>query len=70
MTCAYSIIKWAVFEIDVFRLQTYPQYSYNYGVVDELTGDVKSQHEIRDGDIVKGQYSLLEPDGSIRTVTV
>lgn len=50
------------------RTQTYPQYTYNYGVSDELTGDVKSQHEIRDGDIVKGQYSLLEADGSIRTV--
>lgn len=48
--------------------QTYPQYSYNYGVADETTGDVKSQHEIRDGDVVKGQYSLLEADGSIRTV--
>lgn len=63
---------------------------------DELTGDVKSQQETRDGDIVKGiyfskqnskiicfllfssirkktqlnsgQYSLVEPDGSIRTV--
>lgn len=32
------------------------------------TGDVKSQHETRDGDVVKGQYSLVEPDGSIRTV--
>lgn len=29
---------------------------------------MKSQHETRDGDIVKGQYSLLEPDGSVRTV--
>lgn len=33
-----------------------------------MTGDVKSQHETRDGDIVKGQYQLLEPDGSVRTV--
>lgn len=29
---------------------------------------MKSQHETRDGDVVKGQYSLVEPDGSIRTV--
>lgn len=29
---------------------------------------MKSQQETRDGDIVKGQYSLVEPDGSIRTV--
>jgi hypothetical protein len=29
---------------------------------------VKSQHEVRDGGVVKGQYSLVEPDGSVRTV--
>ncbi|XP_053675278.1 larval cuticle protein A2B-like [Anopheles nili] len=46
----------------------HPKYSYNYGVHDSLTGDVKSQVESRDGDVVKGQYSLVEPDGSVRTV--
>ncbi|XP_055531763.1 cuticle protein 8-like [Wyeomyia smithii] len=46
----------------------HPQYSFNYGVHDGLTGDVKSQVESRDGDVVKGQYSLVEPDGSVRTV--
>lgn len=35
---------------------------------DYHTGDVKSQHETRDGDVVKGSYSLVEPDGTIRTV--
>ncbi|TKX27804.1 cuticular protein RR-2 [Spodoptera litura] len=45
-----------------------PKYAFNYGVADHSTGDVKSQHESRDGDVVKGQYSLVEPDGSIRTV--
>jgi len=34
-----------------------------------LTGDSKQAHESRDGDVVKGQYSLVEPDGAIRTVT-
>lgn len=48
--------------------QSHPHYSYNYGVHDGHTGDVKSQHESRDGDVVKGQYSLVEPDGSVRTV--
>lgn len=37
-------------------------------MADPSTGDVKSQHEARDGDVVKGQYSLVEPDGSVRTV--
>ncbi|XP_050669128.1 cuticle protein 7-like [Leptidea sinapis] len=45
-----------------------PKYAFNYGVADQSTGDIKSQHESRDGDVVKGQYSLVEPDGSIRTV--
>lgn len=49
-------------------MQAYPKYHYNYGVADSHTGDVKSQHEVRDGDVVKGSYSLVEPDGSVRTV--
>lgn len=51
-----------------FFFQAYPKYSFKYGVEDIHTGDVKSQHEERDGDKVRGQYSLVEPDGSIRTV--
>ncbi|XP_018322300.1 adult-specific cuticular protein ACP-20-like [Agrilus planipennis] len=43
-------------------------YSFNYGVADHKTGDNKHQHEERDGDVVKGEYSLHEPDGTIRTV--
>lgn len=48
--------------------QAPPRYSYNYGVADGLTGDQKSQHEVRDGDVVKGSYSVVEPDGSLRVV--
>nr|CAD7413481.1 unnamed protein product [Timema poppensis] len=47
---------------------SYPQYSFAYSVNDALTGDSKSQHESRDGDVVHGSYSLVEPDGNIRTV--
>uniref|UniRef100_A0AAG5CV24 Larval cuticle protein A3A n=1 Tax=Anopheles atroparvus TaxID=41427 RepID=A0AAG5CV24_ANOAO len=46
----------------------YPQYQYAYNVQDTLTGDSKTQEETRDGDIVKGSYSLIEPDGSRRIV--
>ncbi|XP_031343052.1 cuticle protein 7-like [Photinus pyralis] len=46
----------------------HPRYEFNYNVADGRTGDRKSQHEIRDGDSVRGQYSLHEADGSIRTV--
>ncbi|XP_026328527.1 cuticle protein 8-like [Hyposmocoma kahamanoa] len=47
----------------------YPRYAFNYGVKDPHTGDIKSQQEERDGDVVKGSYSLVEPDGSTRTVS-
>ncbi|XP_055619733.1 cuticle protein 19-like [Toxorhynchites rutilus septentrionalis] len=46
----------------------YPKYKFEYGVVDHKTGDHKSQWELRDGDVVKGQYSLHEPDGTERVV--
>lgn len=45
-----------------------PQYAFAYNVQDALTGDAKSQHEVRDGDVVKGHYSVVEPDGTLRTV--
>ncbi|CAH0557233.1 unnamed protein product [Brassicogethes aeneus] len=46
----------------------YPKYEFKYGVQDPHTGDHKTQHEVRDGDVVKGSYSLVEPDGTTRTV--
>ena len=48
--------------------QAYPRYAFDYGVHDPHTGDQKSQWESRDGDVVKGSYSLVEPDGTVRTV--
>ncbi|KAL4710574.1 hypothetical protein ACJJTC_008976 [Scirpophaga incertulas] len=45
-----------------------PSYSFSYGVSDSRTGDVKTVWEAKDGDTVKGQYSVLQPDGSTRTV--
>ncbi|XP_055523120.1 cuticle protein-like [Wyeomyia smithii] len=46
----------------------HPRYSFSYGVTDSLTGDHKSQQESRDGDVVRGSYSLVEPDGTRRIV--
>ncbi|XP_050292983.1 larval cuticle protein A2B-like [Anthonomus grandis grandis] len=46
----------------------HPQYKFQYGVSDPHTGDQKTQEEVRDGDVVKGSYSLVEPDGSRRRV--
>ncbi|XP_072940694.1 uncharacterized protein [Epargyreus clarus] len=45
-----------------------PSYSFGYGVSDARTGDVKSVWEEKEGDTVKGHYSVLEPDGSMRSV--
>jgi hypothetical protein len=45
-----------------------PQYSFSYAVNDQYTGDSKSQTETRSGDNVVGQYSLIDSDGTKRTV--
>jgi hypothetical protein len=46
----------------------YPKYKFEYGVKDPHTGDHKSQWEIRDGDVVKGEYTLDEADGEWRVL--
>ncbi|GBP55698.1 Cuticle protein 19 [Eumeta japonica] len=46
----------------------HPKYAYEYKVEDPHTGDSKYQHESRDGDAVKGVYSLHEADGTVRVV--
>ncbi|XP_046392083.1 cuticle protein-like [Ischnura elegans] len=46
----------------------HPKYQFDYAVHDPHTGDVKKQWESRDGDVVKGSYTIHEPDGTIRTV--
>lgn len=43
----------------VIIFQDHPKYSFNYGVADHHTGDVKSQHETRDGDVVKGEHKKV-----------
>jgi len=44
------------------------KYEFSYGVNDHHSGDNKSQKEVRDGDVVKGHYSVVEADGTLRTV--
>lgn len=48
--------------------QAHPQYKYSYGVADKHTGDQKSASEVRDGGVTRGSYSLVQPDGVLRTV--
>lgn len=45
-----------------------PQYSFAYDVHDALTGDSKSQTESRNGGLVQGQYTVVDPDGTRRIV--
>ncbi|XP_063922405.1 adult-specific cuticular protein ACP-20-like [Zophobas morio] len=52
----------------VVDYHTPAHYEFKYGVEDPKTGDNKEQSEVRVGDVVKGQYSLAEPDGTIRIV--
>src|SRR5690349_8615628 len=47
---------------------SYPKYKFEYGVKDPKTGDHKTQWEVRDGDHVKGEYTLDESDGTKRIV--
>ncbi|XP_026751408.1 cuticle protein 19-like [Galleria mellonella] len=47
---------------------SHPKYAFDYSVKDPHTGDFKSQWETRDGDVVKGSYSVAEPDGTTRIV--
>lgn len=67
MTC---FIDFFFLQIKPYSLfwQAYPRYAFDYAVHDPHTGDQKSQWESRDGDVVKGSYSLVEPDGTVRTV--
>ncbi|KAJ8717117.1 hypothetical protein PYW08_005516 [Mythimna loreyi] len=44
------------------------RYAFNYAVNDPVTKDNKAQWETRDGDTVKGSYTLIEPDGTLRVV--
>ncbi|XP_073843702.1 uncharacterized protein [Musca autumnalis] len=46
----------------------HPKYEFKYGVKDPKTGDVKEQWEERDGDKVKGGYTMKEADGTTRIV--
>ncbi|XP_044262999.1 titin-like [Tribolium madens] len=43
-------------------------YHFSYAVSDPHTGDHKSQWEVKENGVVRGAYSLLEPDGTTRIV--
>lgn len=51
-----------------YHFQAPAQYEFEYGVADHHTGDIHSHKETRHGDVTQGEYSLLEADGTTRTV--
>ncbi|XP_023172870.1 larval cuticle protein A2B [Drosophila hydei] len=55
--------------VELEEIDPHPQYSYSYDVQDNLSGDSKGHVEERDGDVVRGEYSLIDADGFKRTVT-
>lgn len=38
-------------------------------MADPVTGNNQQHEESRDGDVVRGKYTVVEPDGTLRTVT-
>ncbi|XP_061400473.1 larval cuticle protein A2B-like [Musca vetustissima] len=55
--------------VELEEYDPHPQYKYGYDVQDALSGDNKGHVEERDGDIVRGEYSLIDADGYKRTVS-
>ncbi|XP_031843496.1 uncharacterized protein LOC116431764 isoform X2 [Nomia melanderi] len=53
---------------DTVDYVAHPRYEFSYGVEDHHTGDFHKQKEVRDGSSVTGEYSVKEPDGSVRVV--
>ncbi|XP_046399002.1 larval cuticle protein A2B-like [Ischnura elegans] len=68
LTFAAAPVAKTVVAANVDYHNPHPQYEYSYGVSDAHTGDQKSAQESRNGDVVHGSYSLVEPDGTRRTV--
>ena len=68
MAAHAPLVKTVVAAKHVEDYDANPQYSFAYDVQDGLTGDSKSQHETRNGDVVEGHYSLIDADGHKRTV--
>nr|XP_040583497.1 larval cuticle protein A3A-like [Lepeophtheirus salmonis] len=46
-----------------------PQYNFEYKVASDKTQTYINQQEARDGDFVTGQYTYVDPNGALVTVT-
>ena len=50
-------------------LQPNPKYTYSYQVSDDDEQTYLAHNEDRDGDVVTGTYSYVDPNGALITVT-
>ncbi|CAH4027660.1 larval cuticle protein A2B-like isoform X1 [Pieris brassicae] len=67
--CAVGMASASIGPVPVAtRVDPLPQYSFGYDVQDALTGDYKGHQEHRNGDLVTGSYSVVDPDGTRRIV--
>lgn len=64
-----SPIAYPAYPSAAYPVNPNPAYTYKYGVSDPATGDYKTAEESLSNGVVKGQYSLAEPDGTVRTVS-
>lgn len=49
--------------------QPNPSYQFGFDVKDEEFTNYQNRKEQRDGNVIKGSYSVVDSDGFIRTVT-
>lgn len=60
----YFIIK------QIFSFQnSNPNYQFGFDVKDDEYTNYQNRKEVRDGNVIKGSYSVVDSDGFIRTVT-
>ena len=50
-------------------MQPNPQYNFSFDVKDDELTNYQNRQEERDGGVIKGSYSVVDPDGYVRTVT-
>lgn len=52
----------------MFQLQYAAQYAFGYKIRDYESGNDFGHEEIREGDVAKGRYHVLLPDGRLQNV--
>jgi outer membrane biosynthesis protein TonB len=56
---------WCIFDYS----QSNPSYQFGFDVKDDEFTNYQNRKETRDGNVIKGSYSVVDSDGFIRTVS-